>query len=527
MNLHAHWQASYASLQQPQRSMYVLLMVVCAWLFVILKLNGVSVDNTLWAEDGKIFIQEANRLAGTSIWTPYAGYLHVYPRLIAWASTYFDARLTPLIFFTGWLSAFTWFACIVGRKLYPLGATLWSGMLTLLLLVAHPHQGEVFFNLTNAQWFMGAGLAVYVLIPEHEPAPLYEKVMLLIAALTGPYALLLLPVLLLQLAIYKDWVHRKNIYVLMTLGAIVQLFVILHSGRISQSDVDHHPAHWLHLLHMFFIFGNKFAISQLAAIGFWWATIQAWRHSKPDLSAAQRHYKNRELSSLILLFAALVFCIGSLVAIKSIPDKVSPMGGGARYFFIPYILILLSTLTLTTHNRKEGYHVRMALILLALLSFSTMHATNLQFKSYAAFAKVKPDVSIPIRPEGQWNIHLQRERSAQQRSKAFVLPIAVRNVQAANDALTIRFNIENLCPTAQHLGFTMDATLASDTYTALAWSESEDVKTENSITRRYAAGNQTIEFALPVANKHLKYLSFHISSPPESDTLHAAKLYCL
>lgn len=37
----------------------------------------------LWAEDGSIFINQAHTLGLAALWQPYAGYLHLYPRLVA------------------------------------------------------------------------------------------------------------------------------------------------------------------------------------------------------------------------------------------------------------------------------------------------------------------------------------------------------------------------------------------------------------------------------------------------------------
>lgn len=520
----------HQSWPQSRDGMYVLLIALTGLAFAILKLNGVSVESTLWAEDGKIFMQEANVLGLSSIWTPYAGYLHVYPRLVALFSTAFHPSFTPLIFFIGWLAAFTSFAYIVGRKCQLIGISLWSAVFTLLLLVAHPHQGEVFFNLTNAQWFIGAALAIYVLIPQADNAPLYEKGLILIAAITGPFALLLLPAQLLQLVVYQDWRQRKNIYVIMAIGALVQLFIILYSGRATQSQVDNNPSHWLQLAYLFFTFGNTSVFSQLAALGFWWATIQAWSHSKWEVMSTQLHYHNRTLTSLILLFAAIVFCIANLVAIKGIPDKISPMADGARYFFIPYILILLSTLTLTYDVEKIGKYARLSLATLAFLSFSAFHASNMQFKSFVYFAQVHPDLSIPIRPERQWNIHLIQKRKPFPELNPISLtipPTSSRQNLDENSQSYILFNIENQCPSAKHIGLTIEMTLKTELYISLGWGEPGQFKSENTLTRIYPAGKVTVEFALPTGNKSLKNLSFKTSSPPASYTLHDAKLYCL
>ena len=75
-------------------------------LFAFLKLNGTPIDQTLWAEDGPVFINQAREMGIHSFWTTYSGYFHLYPRLVAWVSSFFDIQITPLIFLVAWFLAF-------------------------------------------------------------------------------------------------------------------------------------------------------------------------------------------------------------------------------------------------------------------------------------------------------------------------------------------------------------------------------------------------------------------------------------
>jgi hypothetical protein len=70
---------------------------VVATALLLLRQLGAPALDTLWAEDGLIFLSDAlaGGLRGT-IAKPYAGYMHLLPRLVAWL-----ASLAPL----GWASA--------------------------------------------------------------------------------------------------------------------------------------------------------------------------------------------------------------------------------------------------------------------------------------------------------------------------------------------------------------------------------------------------------------------------------------
>ena len=72
--------------------------------------------NTLWAEDGRNFIQDAvNHGPLASLAIPYAGYLHTIPRLIAAVTVSF----VPV---PQWADAMTAGSCLVRR--HPLGRGL-------------------------------------------------------------------------------------------------------------------------------------------------------------------------------------------------------------------------------------------------------------------------------------------------------------------------------------------------------------------------------------------------------------------
>lgn len=67
-----------------KRWISLAVIIAAGILFAFLKLNGNSVEQTLWAEDGTVFINQARELGVSSLWTTYAGYFHIYPRLVAW-----------------------------------------------------------------------------------------------------------------------------------------------------------------------------------------------------------------------------------------------------------------------------------------------------------------------------------------------------------------------------------------------------------------------------------------------------------
>ncbi|MGA2654651.1 MAG: hypothetical protein ABSF18_01560, partial [Gammaproteobacteria bacterium] len=66
-----------------QTTIYFLTMLV-VFICIFLRFSTeYSVSDYLWAEDGQVFLTQALQMGLNSLWEPYAGYLHLYPRLFA------------------------------------------------------------------------------------------------------------------------------------------------------------------------------------------------------------------------------------------------------------------------------------------------------------------------------------------------------------------------------------------------------------------------------------------------------------
>jgi hypothetical protein len=70
-----------------QRWISLVAIIVAGVIFAFLKLDTAHIDRTLWGEDGAIFINQAREFGFSSLWITYAGYFHLYPRLVAWLSS--------------------------------------------------------------------------------------------------------------------------------------------------------------------------------------------------------------------------------------------------------------------------------------------------------------------------------------------------------------------------------------------------------------------------------------------------------
>lgn len=530
------------SFDKLNRNSQLSIIVVIGVIFAFLKLKGFNVNNTLWAEDGKIFINQAREYGIYSIWEPYAGYFHVYPRFIAWVSCLFDLTLTPIVFFIGWILAYTSLIYIAANRALNLGLSATHATLISILLVAQPHSGEVFFNLTNAQWFTGAALAIYLLIPVKDASSVLEKLVVFIASLTGPFALLLTPVLFVQLIVYKDWKYRKFIYLTVVIAATIQLVAILFSSRLEQGGFDTNIIHWLTVIYTFFTFGKKSLIPLLAALFFWGMTIRAILLVVPAefTKSNCRNYEVIGVTSLLLVMSSGLFFLAGLVAIKTSLLNTSPMGSEARYFFTPYALIFIAAVLAASKQPKLLFRVHASLIVLTISTFSLFKGNDLQFQAFIEFAKQKSDVLIPIRPERQWNIFLYPDQSQKTSLKHIPDMLSIRSARmhnivnqssdfkhfkATNSDAHFVFDITEKCRYSKYIGVEFSMPLHEGGAVEVSLENNDhDVKLQS--LRRYSSVEDTlIHFALPIQNAIR--LRFYPSDKVGDFRLDSAKLYCL
>jgi hypothetical protein len=142
-----------------------------------------------WAEDGAVFFQQQQTHALPQLFIPYAGYLHLLPRLVAWLAAWAPLAWAPAIYC---LAAFAINAACVGYFLHRLAPwrLAWIGFGAIFLT---PTSGEIFGSLANCQWFAQLFLlaACFIPVPREGRRVAVMSLLVLAVALTGPFALLL------------------------------------------------------------------------------------------------------------------------------------------------------------------------------------------------------------------------------------------------------------------------------------------------------------------------------------------------
>jgi len=290
----------------------------------------------LWAEDGSIFLVQ-NEQYGLGAWLrPYMGYLHLIPRIVAWAAGFADPRWIPAIY-SG--AAFGIWAAVIARCWSPrleLPAKSW---LALPFLLA-PHTGETLVVLTNVQWVTAFVLVqqTFMRAPATRRGQMLELGLVALVGLTGPFSLVAWP-----LFAWNAWRQRERFAVagliVVSLAAALQSWYLFH-----EPPLQYPPPTLASILHGVTVVGQRlfwdcwgseklalalpgsiFLATALTALGAWAATLR-----RPP--TAPIVWYSISAGFWLMLAAGVLRCrpdtwgLGNLVL-------------GDRYFFVPRVLL--------------------------------------------------------------------------------------------------------------------------------------------------------------------------------------------
>ena len=186
-----------------------------------------------WAEDGAIFFRQNYEHGLGALFIPYAKYIHLIPRLVAYLASFFPVAVAPALY------AYATLAMTLG-----VGAKLLSPRLALpykpLLVVAIalvPTGGEVILNLTNIHWY--TALLLIALVLQKPPTTRWQLasdfILLLLAGLTGPFIIAFAPLFLLRWL--KRWDNYSSYLVCVALLLTgIQGYTILGAGEVDRAQ---------------------------------------------------------------------------------------------------------------------------------------------------------------------------------------------------------------------------------------------------------------------------------------------------
>lgn len=363
------------------------------------------INPQFWAEDGTVFFKQSFDQRPL-FFTPYQGYLHLIPRIVAYLSTFFGVCAAPEIY--NYISIIT--TVFVAHKLMSCRLKIPHKPLIALSVVLVPHSGEVFSNLTNLQWIVS--ILLIILIIQESPCAKFQVisdfVVLILIGLTGPFIVIFLPLIICRLWLNKGSPYNILFFLVSSVLACIQISFIL-TGDIGNVDgLCIKPDPWINVIsNRFantFFFGTKLAepgielfIVSMSLITFLVFSVKR--------SGFKKHI-------LILLIAATLVLFSTFYKFRSVPDILIPVNNGDRYFYLIRLFMIWTLIVLLEHKnsliRTASITILAVMLISSLMWFQDHRLIDHDWQYHCKkIIRMEDDqILIPINPEG-WFIKLE------------------------------------------------------------------------------------------------------------------------
>jgi hypothetical protein len=358
-----------------------------------------------WAEDGTVFFKGCIDYGFKSITIPYAGYLHLVPRLIACAASLFPFSMTPTIYNFSALAAML----LVGGALFSSRCFIPFKPLLALSIVLVPHHGEVFMTITNLQWYLC--FLLLILFCKEPPSKFYQYfldyLIIILCGLTGPFIFFLLPLFIAK-CFTRNSLHNYGMWLTALLCALIQGWYIFKTGESESYEVSGNINAWANLLG-FRLFGQLFLGKHISDMINQMILAVLAVMTPIVLICLTSSKKQLYLTGLFLIFG-IVIALSTLYKFRGFPEIVAYSdSNGERYFYIPYVMVMWSLAICLSSPNLIKWRIVVGLLLLILISsshhFQSQAFVDYHWKEYSKKIESGGHIRIPINPPG-WYIDL-------------------------------------------------------------------------------------------------------------------------
>ena len=523
------------------------------WLLLLLALPLVkwtefpSWSMFMWAEDADLFLRQSIDLGARALVTPYAGYLHLYTRLVSWAASACPAAMYPAALAAGWWCAYLLTGILLVRWTRLMQLPLHWRILTLVCVLLQPHGGEVFFSATNAQWWLGLYLFIYFIWmdqPSGQSALLrrLDLATVVVASLSGPFALLVWPVILIRRWFQGRAYPMGRIHAWLLLAGTLQLGSFLSGERMhrhqgSTFELEKWATAFVKLLAFCADTPWQVTLASALVLASTWLVWRAVRSGQPG--SAQ--------DALTVGCCVGYLLLAGIWAHKFDPLQAVPLGTGNRYTWIPYALMFMLACRWAARASFIPQGVIALLILaICMLGNRPVERGNLQYTAFADFSRIRP-VRVPVHPQVDawpgWGLDLgprdggtpvtpsysyapsKDSRIEVQRVQITETPDGWRLSGHTPDPV-IMFGRPLHCPHGRSVGVEVRLWRASAGWAELFWSKDTRFSGRKSLRRFYPAGDVVAQFAFPNTQRPT-YLRLDPADGDLDALIHSVDVHCL
>ncbi len=380
------------------RADYRVFWVAAAAVVLVVRKTDAFTNPQFWAEDFSPFFVDAHISGPKALLSPYNGYLHLLPRLIAWLASPLHPSIQPAAYA---LAALGVTLLVVAQALSPrldLPGKPWLA----LAMVAVPHTGEIFLNVTNLQWITALGLLLTLLKrdPENAAEWAVDVTALVVAGLTGPFSVLLLPLFLVR-------GYERRTRAAWIIAAVVAGPAAVQLSHLWSAPAFYSPGAWnagnllgvlAVRLPMTLAIGEAWPVK----LGYTWAVSLGGALVAGWIFLSARCGRWRE-ARLFLLAALALFLAAGIK--RGRPDTWAfyDTFNGDRYFYGPKVIALWLVVVIIAELRSQWQRtVGIIVVTLAfaanLPAFRIKPLPDLRWASYSDRIKAGESVEVPINP---------------------------------------------------------------------------------------------------------------------------------
>ena len=390
-----------------------------------------------WAEDSTVFFKQAyDQGFLRAFLMPYSGYLHALPRLGAGLALLFPLKAAPLVCnLVAFIVQMLPVAYLLGERMGRWIPDRRLRVVVALLYVVVPNSYETYANLCNSQWNLA--LVGLLLLTVGPPRGRWGKtgdlLLLVLFSLTGPFAVILLPCALMNLARERRGARRAWFSTQATIvaaGATCQAALILASGRTSSLTGS-----WPTLPEMLRILSTHVFFNSLLGMN---GSVRYATYLTPPVQVAGLAL-TAALACLVLVrrqpppllwllyLAGTNICCWFLLGTNHVIDWQWPEFG-PRYFTHASLFVLYATVVLCAQGgRLRPLGALLALPVLAVAipgdfahpgDFTDPRRPNTHYADQIAVFESLPlgaSFSIPVQPDG-WSGFVLRKKTAATRA---------------------------------------------------------------------------------------------------------------
>lgn len=344
-------------------------LLIC---FVVAFLLALSRRHEPWypyAEDGRIFYQQAIDFGLKSLFIPDGGYLHVCLRIMALLLAKFPPSLMPFAMVTTALAIQAGVATyIYSDQISNLVPSQFYRGLFAFIYIGLPDIDEVYGHFVNSQWHLAilSTLLIFGTIPCTRAGKVVRLVLVSLLSLTGPFVAFLLPITAFKLI--RSRIGYNLGLLLCSIPSFVQVCLVYLSGRPTRaSEFFHRPLLFPRAI------GGRGLLSAAIAPGL----FEAHYVDAPVLWAATfgvmvltlyAIFERKKFAILLIYLGACILFSSLRVGVGNVSGLVDPKFSN-RYFFILGFGLLATIISMLV-SEKPRVRVATACCVIAMLAFS-------------------------------------------------------------------------------------------------------------------------------------------------------------